>query len=79
MDLTGGSETSAKINLTPGKYPKKTSKIVVRLRVRADTGGTQAVNGALRWMIVTGGQGGGAEVMNVAAAFVLGSTGATIK
>jgi hypothetical protein len=23
MDLTGGSETSAKINLTPGKYPKE--------------------------------------------------------
>jgi hypothetical protein len=23
MDLTEGSETSAKLNLTPGKYPKK--------------------------------------------------------
>jgi hypothetical protein len=23
MDLTEGSETSSKINLTPGKYPKK--------------------------------------------------------
>jgi hypothetical protein len=23
MDLTGGSETSAKHNLTPGKYPKE--------------------------------------------------------
>jgi hypothetical protein len=24
MDLTEGSETSAKLNLTPGKYPNKT-------------------------------------------------------
>jgi hypothetical protein len=23
MDLTEGSETSAKLNLTPGKYPKE--------------------------------------------------------
>jgi hypothetical protein len=23
MDLTAGSETSAKLNLTPGKYPKE--------------------------------------------------------
>jgi hypothetical protein len=27
MDLTEGSETSAKLNLTPGKYPKKVYKI----------------------------------------------------
>jgi hypothetical protein len=27
MDLTEGSETSAKLNLTPGKYPKENIKI----------------------------------------------------
>jgi hypothetical protein len=26
MDLTEGSETSAKLNLTPGKYPKENKK-----------------------------------------------------
>jgi hypothetical protein len=26
MDLTEGSETSAKLNLTPGKYPKENIK-----------------------------------------------------
>jgi hypothetical protein len=26
-DLTKGSETSAKLNLTPGKYPKKTYQV----------------------------------------------------
>jgi hypothetical protein len=26
MDMTEGSETSEKLNLTPGKYPKKTHK-----------------------------------------------------
>jgi hypothetical protein len=27
MDLTEGSETSAKLNLTPGKYPKENIQI----------------------------------------------------
>jgi hypothetical protein len=29
MDLTEGSETSAKLNLTPGKYPKENIQDVV--------------------------------------------------
>jgi hypothetical protein len=28
MDLTEGSETSAKLNLTPGKYPKENIQIL---------------------------------------------------
>jgi hypothetical protein len=27
MDLTEGSETSAKLNLTPGKYPKENIQV----------------------------------------------------
>jgi hypothetical protein len=27
MDLTEGSETSEKLNLTPGKYPKENIKV----------------------------------------------------
>jgi hypothetical protein len=29
MDLTEGSETSAKLNLTPGKYPKENIQIII--------------------------------------------------
>jgi hypothetical protein len=31
MDLTDGSETSAKLNLTPGKYPKENIQDIVHL------------------------------------------------
>jgi hypothetical protein len=28
MDLTEGSETSAKLNMTPGKYPKENIQVL---------------------------------------------------
>jgi hypothetical protein len=31
MDLTEGSETSAKLNLTPGKYPKENIQVYIVL------------------------------------------------
>jgi hypothetical protein len=36
MDLTEGSETPAKLNLTPGKYPKENIQIFLHMLQTSD-------------------------------------------
>jgi hypothetical protein len=74
MDLTEGSETSAKLNLTPGKYPKENIQVyalclflqilfVAALDIKTrDVHTVTSINSLLSQYFMYGGGGGGTGI-----------------